>query len=238
VTRLGVNIDHIATLRQQRQEGHPNLIEAAKWAIDAGADNITVHLREDRRHIQDQDIFDLITITPHLNFECALSSDIIEIALKVVPKWVCIVPEKRHELTTEGGLNLTEDTTLLKATIQQLQANGSQVSLFINPQIADATTAHLLGANSIEIHTGPYSLAPQDTAQLQAIQSVAAHAKSLGLNAHAGHGLNYNNIQPIAQINAITDVNIGHSIICKAINVGLYNAVIQMKQLLVKSHHF
>ena len=229
MTRLGVNIDHIATLREQRKEGAPNLIEAAQWAMDGGADNITMHLREDRRHIQDQDIFDLRPIVNELNFECAISDEIIDIALKVAPEWTCIVPEKREELTTEGGLYLTEHNQRLHDTIKKLQDHGLNVSLFINPNTSDVEIAKSLGANGIELHTGIYSLSSNQDTALRDIQSCAILGKRLGLKVQAGHGLNYENVSNVSRIDEIEEVNIGHSIICKAINIGLLNAVKEMK---------
>ena len=230
--RLGVNIDHIATLRQQRKEGHPNLVEASKWAINAGADNITIHLREDRRHIQDKDVFDLKTVANELNFECATSKEIIDIAIKTRPEWVCIVPEKREELTTEGGLNLSRNNNTLSETIKKLQDNGILVSLFVNPSISDIETSTLLGANGVEIHTGIYSLASNKESALNDIKKCAILANQHKLKVQAGHGLNYNNIHGITTIPEIIEVNIGHSIICKSIEVGLFNAVQKMKQLI------
>jgi pyridoxine 5-phosphate synthase len=230
--RLGVNIDHIATLRQQRKEGHPNLVEASKWAINAGADNITIHLREDRRHIQDKDVFELKPVANELNFECATSKEIIDIAIKIRPEWVCIVPEKREELTTEGGLNLSGNNNLLSETIKRLQDNGILVSLFINPSISDIETSTLLGTNGVEIHTGIYSLASNKESALNDIKKCAILANQYKLKVQAGHGLNYNNIHGITTIPEIIEVNIGHSIICKSIEVGLFNAVQEMKQLI------
>jgi len=235
MTLLGVNIDHIATLRQQRQEGDPNIIEAAKWAIKGGADNITIHLREDRRHIQDEDVFKLKPIVNQMNFECATSNDIIDIALEIKPEWTCIVPEKRSELTTEGGLNFSGSLSKLQNIITQLQKKDINVSLFINPNKDDVKTAHDLGANGIEIHTGIYSLATNKINPLDKIKQCALYGKSLNMKVQAGHGLNYTNIINIASIPEIVEVNIGHSIICRAIHIGLENAVKEMKILLIKN---
>ena len=232
MTRLGVNIDHIATLREQRKEGQPNLIEAAKWAIAGGADNITIHLREDRRHIQDQDVFDLKTIANELNFECATSIEILDIAIKIKPEWTCIVPEKREELTTEGGLNFSNDNQRLKDAIVKLQENNIAVSLFINPDIRSVKIASELGANGIEIHTGLYSLAHNKQLEFDAIKECAKLGKKLNLKVQAGHGLNYENVAKITAISEIEEVNIGHSIISKALEVGLYEAVKQMKEII------
>tara|TARA_A100001015_G_scaffold312309_1_gene417255 strand:+ start:480 stop:1184 length:705 start_codon:yes stop_codon:yes gene_type:complete len=230
MTRLGVNIDHVATLREQRKEGQPDLIKAAQWAMDGGADNITMHLREDRRHIQDRDIYDLRPLINELNFECATSQEIIQIALKVKPEWVCIVPEKREELTTEGGLNLNEKNDHLKNTIKQLQDNDIMVSLFINPLLQDVEISNACGANGIEIHTGIYALSNHPNSALTDIQACATLGHKLGMKVQAGHGLNYTNIKPIDRITEIEEVNIGHSIICKAMEIGLTNAVKEMKQ--------
>ena len=232
MTRLGVNIDHIATLRQQRKEGNPDLIQAAKWAIAGGADNITIHLREDRRHIQDQDAFDLKSIANELNFECATSIDILDIALKIQPEWACIVPEKREELTTEGGLNSFENNHRLKDAIKKLQDHGILVSLFINPTIRDVEIAKSLGTNGIEIHTGIYALAKDKTVALKNIQDCAEIGKKENLKVQAGHGLNYENVTAVTDIVEIEEVNIGHSIISKALEVGLLNAVKEMKALI------
>ena len=233
MTFLGVNIDHIATLREQRREGMPNIIQAAQWAIAGGADNITLHLREDRRHIQDEDVIKLRPIVNQMNFECATSNEIIEIAIKTQPEWVCIVPEKREELTTEGGLNLTNSNTQLSETIQQLKAANINVSLFINPNEASVSIAKDIGADGIEIHTGIYSLASDKASSLADIKSCASLGNQLGLKVQAGHGLNYENIANIAKIPEIIEVSIGHSIICKAIEVGLENAVKRMKETLI-----
>ena len=230
--RLGVNIDHIATLRQQRKEGHPNLVEAAQWAINAGADNITIHLREDRRHIQDKDVFDLKPVANELNFECATSKEIIDIAIKIRPEWVCIVPEKREELTTEGGLNLSGSNEALRETIKKLQDHGILVSLFINPSMKDVEISTDLNANGVEIHTGIYSLASNKESALKDIKNCAILANQNKLKVQAGHGLNYENIHGITTIPEIIEVNIGHSIICKSIEIGLYSAVQKMKQLI------
>ena len=230
--RLGVNIDHIATLRQQRKEGHPNLVEAAQWAINAGADNITIHLREDRRHIQDKDVFDLKPVANELNFECATSKEIIDIAIKIRPEWVCIVPEKREELTTEGGLNLSGSNEALRETIKKLQDHGILVSLFINPSMKDVEISTDLNANGVEIHTGIYSLASNKESALKDIKNCAILANQHKLKVQAGHGLNYENIRGITTIPEIIEVNIGHSIICKSIEIGLYSAVQKMKQLI------
>ena len=197
MTRLGVNIDHIATLRQQRKEGHPNLANAAQWAINGGADNITMHLREDRRHIQDADIFELRPLVNELNFECATAPDIIDIAIEVQPEWACIVPEKRTELTTEGGLHLAGNNHHLNDTIKKLQAHGINVSLFINPNPNDVEIAKSLNANGIELHTGTYALSNKPSVELDAIKTCAALGESMGLKVQAGHGLNYHNISHI-----------------------------------------
>ncbi len=232
MTLLGVNIDHIATLRQQRKEGMPDLIQAAKWAIDGGADNITLHLREDRRHIQDNDVFNLRPVVNQMNFECAISNEIIDIAIKAQPEWVCIVPEKREELTTEGGLYLGNQNNKLSETIKRLQAENINVSLFVNPELSSIEIAKEIGANGVEIHTGIYSLATDKEESLSAIKECAILGNQLGLKVQAGHGLNYDNITEIVKIPEIIEVNIGHSIICKAIEIGLLSAVKEMKRLL------
>ncbi len=235
--KLGVNIDHIATLRQQRKEDEPNLCEAAKIALNSGADSITVHLREDRRHIQDQDILDLRPIVPYINFELSTAPDVVALALKIKPEAFCLVPEKREELTTEGGLDVITHQKNLSPIINEMTSTGGNVSLFIDPNLQQIDMAKAIGATHIELHTGTYAMVSGDAQknELEILKKAAAHAQSIGLTVHAGHGLKYYNVEPIAQIPEIVELNIGHSIICKALSVGLAEAVSKMKRLISSS---
>lgn len=233
---LGINIDHIATLRQQRGTRYPDPVSAAALAEEAGADQITVHLREDRRHIQDTDVRLLRkTVRTQLNLEMALSPEIIEIALEVRPDIVTIVPERRQELTTEGGLDVRKVAKLLSNAIPKFRDNAITVSLFLEPDVAVIHMAKELGANAVEIHTGRYAeVAPTARdAELNRIQ-VAADAVAQGkMRVVAGHGLNYENIRTLVKtVPLIAEYNIGHSIIARATFVGLAQAVKEMKQLL------
>lgn len=229
---LGVNIDHVATLRQQRKQGDPDLVEAALCVQKAGADQITVHLREDRRHIQDSDISALQKkITIPLNFEMALASEILRVALKCRPKKVCIVPEKRLELTTEGGLDVLKHSKKLDKIIPQLQKKKIEVSLFIDPIELHVKEAARLGANSIELHTGRYaeSRGVEQKKELLRIQAAAELGKELGLHIHAGHGLTVSNLPAILKIRQISELNIGFSIVSRSLFVGLPQAMKEIK---------
>jgi len=234
--RLGVNIDHVATLRQARGTEYPNLLNAAHTAIEAGADGITIHLREDRRHIQDVDVFEIReAITQHLNLELALTQEMLDIALKVQPDYVCIVPEKREELTTEGGLNLLPIEESLRDACQMLKQKNIGLSLFIEADTQQIDMAKSVGANAIEIHTGSYanlSGQAQDK-ELEKIQSQSRYASNLGLIVNAGHGLHYNNVQSIVDIPEIYELNIGHSLIAAALFDGLHDSVSKMKKLML-----
>ncbi len=231
--RLGVNIDHVATLRQQRCEGDPDVLAAARSALSAGADGITVHLREDRRHIQLEDVQGLIPIVPALNLEMAPDDEMVAIACQLKPRYVCLVPEKRCELTTEGGLDVVSHQHRLTDVVAALHQAGIIVSLFIDPDIRQAQAAHHTGADFIEIHTGDYSRSPSPL-NLKAIAATASYAVLLGLKVNAGHGLNYQNVKPIVQIPQIQELNIGHSIVSRAVFVGLSVAVAEMRQLLYR----
>lgn len=233
--RLGVNIDHVATLRQARKEGIPNLLAAAQASVRGGADSITVHLREDRRHIQDQDVVDLAReLKVPLNLEMALDSGILQFALKIKPEKVCLVPEKRQELTTEGGLDLFKRTHQLKQTIHILDNAGPEVSLFIDPDLKQIAQAAALGAPAIEIHTGSFANAKGKAQKKEwsRIQIAAKLAKKLGLHVHAGHGLDYENTAGLLRISEIEELNIGYAIVCHSVFVGIEKAVKQMKQLI------
>ena len=234
---LGVNIDHVATLRQARGTRYPDPLEAAFIAQSAGADGITVHLREDRRHIQERDVILLQEIIQtRLNLEMAMTPAMIEFACRIKPAFCCIVPEKRQELTTEGGLNVVGQEDALKEGVRQLSAAGIKVSLFIDPVAPQIDAAVRAGAPFIELHTGDYASATFDAklTALEKIKVAARYAHQQGLQVNAGHGLNYHNVQPIVAIPEIIELNIGHSIIAQAVFDGLYRAVEKMKQLLLR----
>lgn len=234
--QLGVNIDHVATLRQARGTRYPDPVQAALAAEQAGADAITVHLREDRRHIQERDV-DLLhaVLQTRMNLEMAVSDDMIAIATRIKPADCCLVPERRAELTTEGGLDVAGQRTRVAAACAQLRAANIRVSLFIDAEAAQIDAAAAAGAPAIEIHTGHYADAPNAQArqvELDRIQRAAAYADSLGLQVNAGHGLHYHNVQPIAAIPAVRELNIGHAIIARAIFTGLTPAVTEMLRLM------
>ncbi len=233
--KLSINIDHIATLRNARNGNEPSPITAAKICEQAGADGIVVHLREDRRHIKDEDVYALrTTISTKLDLEMAATEEIIKIALDVVPDLVTLVPEKRLELTTEGGLDILNQKKYLQTVIQQFYKKNIPVSLFVEPNIEHLAIAKEIGTDMIELHTGKYADAKTQQEKnifLQEIKDTAAYGKKIGLIVNAGHGLDYENIHPIAAISEITEVSIGHSIISKAVFVGLENAVREMKKL-------
>ena len=233
--KLGVNIDHVATLRQARGTKYPSVVEAALRAEQAGADGITLHLREDRRHMQDEDIFAIRPLLQtKMNLELAATDEMIAIALKVKPQDVCIVPERREERTTEGGLNIKDGYDNLYRATQTLSEKGSRVSLFIAPDLKDIDLAKKMGAPVIEIHTGSYADAENEDAkqkELQRVKDAAAHALSLGLVVNAGHGLHYHNVNLIAGIPGIEELNIGHAIVAHALFVGWDNAIREMKLL-------
>lgn len=237
--RLGVNIDHVATLRQARGGVDPDPLDAALACARANADSITAHLREDRRHIQDKDIKTIKKNIPlPLNLEMALSKEIIDFALMIKPHSVCVVPEKRLELTTEGGLDAIKSKTKLKDFIPQAHKKGIMVSLFIDPDPKQVKIAAMLGADAIELHTGTYSAFDSDQDMQRHIYDVLASsallASELGLELHAGHGLNYNNIPLITSLPGLKELNIGHSIISRAVFVGIEKAVREMICLINK----
>ncbi len=235
MSQLGVNIDHIATIRQARGTTYPDLIEAARIAEESGAVGITIHLREDRRHIQDSDVRKLRkTVTTKLNLEMAIAPEIIQIACEVLPDEVCLVPEKRQELTTEGGLDVLKGGRRLRKAIETLRSEDIKVSLFIDPIPEHVREASHLGAQVIELHTGTYAnLSPSRRAtELKRIQKAARLGQDLGLEVNAGHGLHYENVLPIARIPGMHDLNIGHSIVARSIFVGLGKAVKEMVELL------
>jgi pyridoxine 5-phosphate synthase len=236
--RLGVNVDHVATLRQARRGALPDPVEAALLAEKAGADGITVHLREDRRHIQEHDVARLRErIKTKVNLEMAVTPAIVAFAEKLRPQDACFVPEKREELTTEGGLDVVALKVKVKDAVSKLQNCGVHVSLFIDPVKAQIECAKEVGAHGVEIHTGTYCNASAAARESErgAVAGAASLARSLGLEIHAGHGLDYDNVLPIASLPEIVELNIGHSIIARAVMVGIGQAVREMKELLLRA---
>jgi pyridoxine 5-phosphate synthase len=233
---LGVNIDHVATLRQARLGAEPDPLMAAPIAILGGADGITVHLREDRRHINDRDLRLLREIVPvELNLEMAATPEMIGIAKKLKPDMVTLVPEKRKELTTEGGLDVRNKKKQLKAAVKKLQDAGLPVSLFINPDAEDVAISRDIGVDMVEIHTGTYADEKdrrRKSKELERVYTAAEHGMNLELLVNAGHGLNYQNVKPVASIAGLRGLYIGHSIISRAVLVGLERAVMEMKDLI------
>jgi pyridoxine 5-phosphate synthase len=238
IMKLGVNIDHVATLRQARLAKEPDLVRAAVLAEKAGADGITIHLREDRRHIQDKDVYILRqVVTTRLNLEMATSEDIINIAVEVKPDMVTLVPEKREELTTEGGLNILDEEVKEKTknAIEKLHAAGIEVSLFIDARTDIMKIAKEIGAEFVEIHTGKYADAETEEErkeELKNIEDAVKAAKALKLKVNAGHGLDYKNVKDIAKIEDIIELNIGHSIVARSIFTGIEEAIKEMKRLI------
>lgn len=234
---LGVNIDHVATLRQQRRGTYPDPIKAALLAEQAGADAITLHLREDRRHILDKDVYELRPLLlTRMNLECAITPEMLKIACDVKPHDVCLVPERREELTTEGGLDVIKYFEQTRDAVAQLTEAGSRVSLFIDADEQQIDAVVRAGAPVIEIHTGAYANAAtpeQATQELARIKKGIAHALSCGLKVNAGHGLHYQNVQAIVALGGISELNIGHAIVAQAIFDGWEKAVRDMKALLV-----
>ena len=239
--RLGVNIDHVATVRNARGEGYPDPVRAAEMALVAGADGITAHLREDRRHISDADI-DALAATCRrrgrpLNFECAVTAEMEAIALAHRPAAACLVPERREEVTTEGGLDVVRGHNSIAPVVQRLIAAGIRVSAFIDADEAQVRAAKAVGAQVIELHTGAYCEAvrerrPQAGALLANLRAVAAEAAELGLEVHAGHGIDYETVKPIAAIPQLAELNIGHFLIGEAIFIGLGPAIQRMRALM------
>jgi pyridoxine 5-phosphate synthase len=231
---LGVNIDHVATLRQARGTRYPSPLQAALMAETAGADAITLHLREDRRHIQDTDVLQIRdVIATRMNLECAVTDEMIAVALRVRPHDVCLVPERRLERTTEGGLEVAGHLERVRAACRALADAGIRVSLFIAADRVQIEAACATGAPVVEIHTGAYAEAgPNAGEELERIRAAAVHAASLGLKVNAGHGLHYHNVQPIAEVPQIAELNIGHAIVAHALFVGFAQAVSEMKALM------
>ncbi|MHB1053296.1 MAG: pyridoxine 5'-phosphate synthase [Thiobacillus sp.] len=236
---LGVNIDHIATLRQARKTRYPSLIEAALMAETAGADSITLHLREDRRHIQDADVAILRQVLKtKMNLEMAVTDEMLAIACSTRPQDVCLVPEKREELTTEGGLDVAGKLARIRAACTRLADAGIRVSLFIDADFAQLDAAHVAGAPVVEIHTGAYADVTNEAARIvefERIRKAVAYGRSLGLTVNAGHGLTYHNVQPIAALPGIHELNIGHAIVAQALFIGWKEAVAEMRRLMVEA---
>lgn len=234
--QLGINVDHIATLRQARGTTYPDPMQAADIARKAGADGVTVHLREDRRHIQDHDVYSIKgNVALPMNLEMAATTEMIKIAKTVIPYECCLVPEKREELTTEGGLNVAEQIPQLAEITAELQQSNILVSLFIDADDVQIEASREIGADIVELHTGSYADCPEDqrVIELERIQRGAFLAHSLGLQVNAGHGLHYQNTQAIAAIPEIVCLNIGHAVIARASLTGIYEAVFSMKQLMI-----
>ncbi len=232
---LGVNIDHIATLRNARGGENPSPIEGAKICMKLNVHGITAHLREDRRHIKDEDIKQLKSLGCRLNMEMAATEEMQKIALSVLPHACCIVPEKRKEITTEGGLDVASSQEKMNKFVKPLVDNGILVSMFIAPDKNQILASHKTGAQYIELHTGAYSCAfgkENEETEFQKLKSAAEFAQNLGLKVNAGHGLDYNNVRRMHEIRGIEELNIGHSIIARAIFTGLDNAVIEMMNLI------
>jgi pyridoxine 5-phosphate synthase len=231
--RLYVNIDHVATIREARKTDEPDPVQAAAAAERAGADGITVHLREDRRHIQDADVTALArSVRTVLNLELGAHADIVRFATRLKPFQATLVPEKRQEITTEGGLVLRAGDRRLRGAIAKLQEAGIRVSLFIDPSLKTIDVARELGVPAIEFHTGRYAHSwRRSDAALNELRHAAAHARQIGLAVHAGHGLTYQNVQPVATIPEIEELNIGHSIVSNAVFWGMEDAVRRMKSL-------
>lgn len=234
--QLGVNIDHVATLRQARGTRYPDPVQAALLAEEAGADGITLHLREDRRHIQERDV-ELIAavLNTRMNLEMAVTEEMIALAERVRPADVCLVPEKREELTTEGGLDVISSREAIAAACRRLAAAGSRVSLFIDPEPAQIQAAFEVGAPAIELHTGAFAeaIGAAQTLEYERLAAAAEFAAELGLVVNAGHGLHYHNVEAIAAIPGLHELNIGHGIIARALFVGLKEAIVEMKRLMI-----
>ncbi|MGQ0429622.1 MAG: pyridoxine 5'-phosphate synthase [Gammaproteobacteria bacterium] len=232
---LGVNIDHVATLRQARGGRSPDPLLAALVAEQSGADSITLHLREDRRHIQDRDVAALRTaLRTRMNLEIAATPEMLGIALRVLPQDVCLVPEKRTELTTEGGLDVAGQLSAIREACARLSRAGIRVALFIDPDDAQVDASARAGAAVVELHAGAYAGAegPERARQLSRLAAAARRAAASGLAAHAGHGLDYHNVQPVAALPELAELNIGHAIVARAVTTGIGAAVAEMKRLM------
>jgi len=235
---LGVNIDHVATVRQARGTDYPSVIEAAELAEKAGADSITIHLREDRRHIQDEDVRGLCSgCKTRINLEMAVTPEMVAIALARKPADVCLVPEKREELTTEGGLDVAGNLSGVAEAVSELKSAGIRVSLFIDPDFEQLEAARQVGAPVVELHTGTYADATgtRQQQELERLHQACLFGHELGLQINAGHGLHAGNVQAVARLPHMNELNIGHSIIARAIFVGLEAAVQEMKELILSA---
>jgi pyridoxine 5-phosphate synthase len=230
-TRLYINVDHVATVRQARRTDEPDPAEAALLCEQAGADGITAHLREDRRHIQDADVERLMASVRVLNLELATSPEVVTLACRLRPYQVTLVPERREEITTEGGLDLSRPNPKMRETIRRLEERGARISLFIDPDFSTVEAAKDLGVPAIELHTGRYANSwRRGDSALQELRQAARHAADMGLFVHAGHGLTYANVAPVAQIPEIEELNIGHSVVSRSIMVGMKTAVMEMRK--------
>lgn len=237
--RLYINIDHVATLRQARRGSEPDPLEAARVCEAAGADGITAHLREDRRHIQDSDVQGLRkVIKTYLNLELACVPELLAIAIAAKPEQVTLVPERREEVTTEGGLDLRHDPARIRAAVDELRLAGIRTSLFIDPSADSIERSRDLGCDAVELHTGRYSHEPGESARLGEIRRAAEQGAALGLAIHAGHGLTIANVQPVSGIPEIEELNIGHSIVSRAVFVGIAAAVAEMKEAMCAARMF
>jgi len=230
-TRLYINIDHVATVREARKTDEPDPVAAALLCQEAGADGITAHLREDRRHIQDYDVERLHAASKVFNLELATSADVVDLACRLRPYQATLVPERREEITTEGGLDLSRPAPRLRDTIRRLEQAGIRVSLFIDPDLRTLEAAKDLGVPAIELHTGRYAHSWRSSgAALKQLQEASRYASDMGLAVHAGHGLTYLNVEPVAGVAEIEELNIGHSVVSRAIMVGMKTAVEEMRQ--------
>lgn len=235
---LGVNIDHVATIRQARRGDEPDPLRAALLAEEYGADAITVHVREDRRHMQDDDVRRIRPqISTRMNFECAVVEEMICLAEEIKPQDICFVPERREEVTTEGGLDVIGGFHLIAPAVSRLKSQGMRISLFIDPDLNQIEAALKCGADAIELHTGSYAHARgvEVEAELARIRQAANFAAAEGLRVNAGHGLNYDNVSPVAAIETISELNIGHSIVANAVFMGWEAAIKQMKELMISA---
>lgn len=232
---LGVNIDHVATVRQARRTYEPDPVVAAALAEQGGADGITFHLREDRRHIQDRDVEVLMqTVTVKTNMEMACSDDVVSIACRLKPTWALLVPESREEVTTEGGLDVAKDDGRIRAAVQKLKDADILTSLFIDPDPSQVEASANLGVDAVELHTGPFALArgQQTMLEIARLEDSGRETASAGMRLHAGHGLNYTNVRQIMSLPNLAELNIGHAIVSRAVMVGMREAVSEMRRIL------
>ncbi|MFG0288301.1 MAG: pyridoxine 5'-phosphate synthase [Rhodopirellula sp. JB044] len=232
---LGVNVDHVATVRQARRTTEPDPVIAAALAEQGGANGITFHLREDRRHIQDRDVeLFMKTVQVSTNFELACADDVLNICCRLKPDWALLVPESRQEVTTEGGLDVASDSGRIRDAVERITDAGIQTSLFLDPDPRQIEAAAKLGVDAVELHTGPYAVATREnvSAELERLRTVGEQVTQAGMRLHAGHGLTYANVQPVAAIAGMCELNIGHSIVSRAVMVGMKEAVAEMRRLL------